>query len=94
MRGTWRLLQLASSQVLYLYLGCVVLLILLPFSLAIPHFVSTTLAALGCGSTTAVPANDDDAVYDDATAAATSANGTTVASQKRTINFLGEGPAR
>ena len=49
-RGTRRLLQLASSQVLYLYLGCIVLLIRLPFSLAIPHFVSTTLAALGRGA--------------------------------------------
>ena len=48
-RGTRRLLQLASSQVLYLYLGCLILLIRLPFSLAIPHFVSTTLAALGQG---------------------------------------------
>eukprot|EP00522_Entomoneis_paludosa_P007613 CAMPEP_0172464240 /NCGR_PEP_ID=MMETSP1065-20121228/49873_1 /TAXON_ID=265537 /ORGANISM="Amphiprora paludosa, Strain CCMP125" /LENGTH=1193 /DNA_ID=CAMNT_0013220419 /DNA_START=26 /DNA_END=3607 /DNA_ORIENTATION=+ len=48
-RGTRRLLQLASSQVGYLYLGCVALLIRLPFSLAIPHFVSTTLAAVGRG---------------------------------------------
>ena len=49
LRGTRRLLQMASSQVLYLYLGCAALLIRLPFSLAIPHFVSTTLAALGHG---------------------------------------------
>jgi len=48
-RGTRRLLQLASSQVLYLYLGCIALLVRLPFSLAMPHFVSTTLAALGRG---------------------------------------------
>lgn len=48
-RGSRRLLQLASSQVLYLYLGCAVLLLRLPFSLAIPHFVSTTLTALAKG---------------------------------------------
>jgi ABC-type multidrug transport system fused ATPase/permease subunit len=46
MSATRRLLQLASSQIMYLYLGCIVLLIRLPFSLAIPHFVSTTLAAV------------------------------------------------
>ena len=44
--ATRRLLQLASSQIVYLYMGCIVLLIRLPFSLAIPHFVSTTLAAV------------------------------------------------
>jgi ATP-binding cassette subfamily B (MDR/TAP) protein 9 len=49
LRGTRRLLQLASSQVLYLYLGCAVLLLRLPFSLAIPHFVATTLHALTHG---------------------------------------------
>jgi hypothetical protein len=42
LRGTSRLLQLAAPQVLYLYAGCAVLLIRLPFSLSIPHFVSTT----------------------------------------------------
>jgi ABC-type multidrug transport system fused ATPase/permease subunit len=43
---TRRLLQLAAPEALYLYIGCAVLLCRLPFSLAIPHFVSTTLAAL------------------------------------------------
>lgn len=33
----------------YLYLGCALLLLRLPFSLAIPHFVSTTLTALSQG---------------------------------------------
>jgi ABC-type multidrug transport system fused ATPase/permease subunit len=47
--GTQRLLKLAAPQVFYLYLGCFVLLIRLPFSLSIPHFVSTTLGALGHG---------------------------------------------
>jgi hypothetical protein len=45
-RGCRRLLQMAASQVVYLYLGCAVLLVRLPFSLAIPHFVSTTLSAV------------------------------------------------
>jgi hypothetical protein len=45
-RGTRRLLSLAAPQVVYLYIGCITLLIRLPFSLAIPHFVSTTLGAL------------------------------------------------
>jgi ABC-type multidrug transport system fused ATPase/permease subunit len=44
--GTRRLLQLAAPEVLYLWTGCIVLLIRLPFSLAIPHFVSTTLSAV------------------------------------------------
>lgn len=44
--STRRLLQLAAPQVLYLYAGCLVLLVRLPFSLAMPHFVSTTLAAV------------------------------------------------
>ncbi|GAX25079.1 hypothetical protein FisN_10Lh277 [Fistulifera solaris] len=48
-RGTTRLLQLAAPEVLYLYAGCIALLIRLPFSLSIPHFVSTTLSALGHG---------------------------------------------
>jgi ABC-type multidrug transport system fused ATPase/permease subunit len=46
LRGTRRLLQLASSQVLYLYIGCALLLVRLPFSLCIPHFVATALSAL------------------------------------------------
>ncbi len=37
-RGTVRLLKLAQPQVLYLYIGCITLLIRLPFSLCIPHF--------------------------------------------------------
>jgi ABC-type multidrug transport system fused ATPase/permease subunit len=48
-RGTRRLIKLAKPQVLYLYLGCAVLLLRLPFSLSIPHFVSTTLGALARG---------------------------------------------
>lgn len=48
-RGTRRLLKLAKPQVFYLYLGCAVLLLRLPFSLSIPHFVSTTLGALSRG---------------------------------------------
>jgi hypothetical protein len=42
LRGTRRLLQLAAPQVLYLYAGCAILLVRLPFSLAIPHFVAST----------------------------------------------------
>lgn len=49
LRGTRRLLQLAAPQVLYLYAGCAVLLCRLPFSLAMPHFVSTALAAVASG---------------------------------------------
>ena len=45
-RGTKRLLAIAAPQVVYLYIGCITLLIRLPFSLSIPHFVSTTLGAL------------------------------------------------
>lgn len=48
-RGTRRLLQLAAPQVLYLYAGCAVLLLRLPFSLSIPHFVSATLSAVHAG---------------------------------------------
>jgi hypothetical protein len=46
-RGTRRLLKLAASQVVYLWIGCITLLIRLPFSLCIPHFVAMTLEALG-----------------------------------------------
>jgi ABC-type multidrug transport system fused ATPase/permease subunit len=49
-RGTRRLIKLAAPQVFYLYLGCAVLLVRLPFSLSIPHFVSTTLGALARGN--------------------------------------------
>jgi ABC-type multidrug transport system fused ATPase/permease subunit len=45
-RGTRRLLQLARPQVVYLYAGCAILLLRLPFSLSIPHFVSTTISAV------------------------------------------------
>lgn len=48
-RGTKRLLKLAAPQVFYLYVGCAVLLVRLPFSLAIPHFVSTALGAVSRG---------------------------------------------
>ena len=48
-RGTKRLLAMAAPQVVYLYIGCITLLIRLPFSLSIPHFVSTTLGALSDG---------------------------------------------
>lgn len=48
-QGTKRLIKLAAPQVGYLYLGCVVLLVRLPFSLSIPHFVSSTLGALSRG---------------------------------------------
>mmetsp|Transcript_27336 Transcript_27336/g.41361 ORF Transcript_27336/g.41361 Transcript_27336/m.41361 type:complete len:854 (-) Transcript_27336:1618-4179(-) len=48
-KGTRRLMKLAAPQMMYLYIGCVVLLIRLPFSLSIPHFVSTTLGALARG---------------------------------------------
>jgi len=44
--GTRRLIKLAAPEMLWIYLGCVVLLIRLPFSIAQPHFVSTTLGAL------------------------------------------------
>jgi len=49
LQGTRRLLQLAAPQVVYLYSGCLVLLVRLPFSLSIPHFVSSTLAAAAAG---------------------------------------------
>ena len=44
--GTRRLIKLAAPQMFWIYVGCVVLLIRLPFSIAQPHFVSTTLGAL------------------------------------------------
>lgn len=46
LRGTSRLLKLAGSESRYLWAGIVVLLVRLPFSLSIPHFVSTTIASL------------------------------------------------
>ena len=45
-KGTKRLIKLAGPHTFYLYVGCIVLLIRLPFSLSIPHFVSETLGAL------------------------------------------------
>lgn len=44
--GTKRLIKLAGPHTFYLYAGCIVLLIRLPFSLSIPHFVSETLGNL------------------------------------------------
>ena len=44
--GIRRIIKFAGPHTFYLYLGCLVLLIRLPFSLAIPHFVSTTIGAL------------------------------------------------
>ena len=44
--GTRRILKLASPQKLTLVLGCLVLLIRLPFSLSIPHLVSSTIGSL------------------------------------------------
>ena len=46
LRGTQRLLQLAGGEALYLWVGVAVLLIRLPFSLAIPNFVATTITCL------------------------------------------------
>lgn len=46
LRGTSRLLKLAGNQSIYLWIGIIVLVIRLPFSLAIPHFVSTTIGNL------------------------------------------------
>jgi len=46
LQGTSRLLKLAGSESQYLWAGVAVLLVRLPFSLAIPHFVSTTIANL------------------------------------------------
>ncbi len=46
LRGTSRLLKLAGSESRYLWAGIAVLLVRLPFSLSIPHFVSTTIENL------------------------------------------------
>ena len=45
-KGTRRILQLASPQKKTLFIGCTVLLIRLPFSLSIPHLVSSTIGSL------------------------------------------------
>jgi ATP-binding cassette subfamily B (MDR/TAP) protein 9 len=44
--GTRRLLSLAIPHRNYLYLGCSALLLRLPFSLSIPHFVAESIGAL------------------------------------------------
>jgi len=44
--GTRRLIKLAGPHSHYIFIGCIVLLIRLPFSLSIPHFVATTLSYL------------------------------------------------
>eukprot|EP00571_Detonula_confervacea_P005111 CAMPEP_0172324904 /NCGR_PEP_ID=MMETSP1058-20130122/52602_1 /TAXON_ID=83371 /ORGANISM="Detonula confervacea, Strain CCMP 353" /LENGTH=648 /DNA_ID=CAMNT_0013041319 /DNA_START=155 /DNA_END=2101 /DNA_ORIENTATION=+ len=46
LRGTSRLLKLAGNESWYLWVGIAVLFVRLPFSLAIPHFVSTTITSL------------------------------------------------
>ncbi|KAL7550877.1 hypothetical protein ACHAWF_014078, partial [Thalassiosira exigua] len=46
LRGTSRLLKLAGNESLYIWVDIAVLLMRLPFSLAIPHFVSTTIGEL------------------------------------------------
>ena len=46
LRGTTRLLKLAGSESMYLWLGIIVLLIRLPFSLSIPNFVSVVIGDL------------------------------------------------
>merc|ERR1719162_557015 len=45
-KGTYRLLAVAKPELKFLYIGCIALMIRLPFSLSIPHFISTTLGAL------------------------------------------------
>jgi hypothetical protein len=47
--GLRRLLRLADGQVTALYIGCLVLAIRLPCSLAVPHLVGATLTAVGLG---------------------------------------------
>jgi ABC-type multidrug transport system fused ATPase/permease subunit len=49
-KGIQRLLKLAQPQKLLLALACIVLLIRLPFSLAMPHLVSTTFSYLTSSS--------------------------------------------
>jgi len=41
-----RIIKLAETQRSYIYIGCFVLIVRLPFSLSIPNFVSASLAAL------------------------------------------------
>ena len=48
-KGTYRLLAVAKPELKFLYIGCIALMIRLPFSLSIPHFISTTLGALSDG---------------------------------------------
>ena len=54
---TRRLLSLAIPHRLYLYLGCFALLVRLPFSLSIPHFVSECIGALNRSDYTAAKSN-------------------------------------
>jgi len=49
--GWGRLLRLAKPQRRWILAGCVALVIRLPFSLAVPHFVSETIGALIDGDT-------------------------------------------
>jgi len=49
--GIPRLLSLAIPHRRYLYLGCTVLLLRLPFSLSIPHFVAATISSLADSAT-------------------------------------------
>ena len=46
LKGTTRVLKLAGSESLYLWVGVAVLLVRLPFSLAIPNFVSSAITSL------------------------------------------------
>mmetsp|Transcript_4569 Transcript_4569/g.10145 ORF Transcript_4569/g.10145 Transcript_4569/m.10145 type:complete len:861 (-) Transcript_4569:126-2708(-) len=46
LQGTMRVLKLAGSESLYLWVGVAVLLVRLPFSLAIPNFVSAAITSL------------------------------------------------
>lgn len=44
--GTFKLLELARPHRSWLYAGCLILLLRLPFSLSIPHWVAETIGAL------------------------------------------------
>jgi len=59
-KATMRLLKLAAPQKMTLYAGCLVLLVRLPFSLSIPHFVASSLGHL---STSDYDAARDDVLY-------------------------------
>ena len=53
---SWRLMALAVPELRWLIAGCVALFVRLPFSLALPHFVSATIGALIDGDVHAVRA--------------------------------------